>query len=521
MNASIALLLDKAGLAGTSVRDFREDGVHLGTFDVRCAQGLGMYTGSVLEHDVLYVADSAALPKPADGLIGASIIVAGEFGRGEELARSCRCRIITVPGFRSSRVLHNAIVAAQRAIDDLDARLIWASLEKDPLGSMLPIIAAELHEPVLATDADDVLVAFAAPEDLEITDEVFCHIRSHNCILPDVPLFDTFFATMPAGDALRDTVPLIQVPDSGREYLNAMVLHEGNPLINILMSTEGGRFGPNVSDMMLRLKLLVEHAVAAGSPLGFPPPEKDSCVRRLLDHIFVREEIIEGYLRKRGWVVDDRYFCVLAQIDGENALATLPFLARQLRMGIMRDAVVLVHGTEVACVAHAEDCPYDIGRLTSELGAAAARFSARMGVSCPFHDFRELRRYYDSCRTAISYGIQETPPRTVSFFDDYAARHLEKVLFSRSINEVLLDARAHDLKRHDEEHGGDLLRTLLVYLEYGRNKTLAAQQLFVHRNTLVYRIGVIEKVTGIDLEALDADRLFHLMYTCRYLLYRQ
>ncbi|MBQ6395923.1 MAG: hypothetical protein IJH87_06240, partial [Atopobiaceae bacterium] len=93
MNASIALLLDKAGLAGTSVRDFREDGVHLGTFDVRCAQGLGMYTGSVLEHDVLSVADSAALPKPADGLIGASIIVAGEFGRGEELARSCRCRI--------------------------------------------------------------------------------------------------------------------------------------------------------------------------------------------------------------------------------------------------------------------------------------------------------------------------------------------------------------------------------------------------------------------------------------------
>ena len=30
-----------------------------------------------------------------------------------------------------------------------------------------------------------------------------------------------------------------------------------------------------------------------------------------------------------------------------------------------------------------------------------------------------------------------------------------------------------------------------------------------------------ELLTGIDLETLDADRLFHLMYTCRYLLYRQ
>lgn len=520
MNASIALLLDKAGLAGASVWDFR-DGDRSIAFDIRCAQGLGIYSGADLEHDVLYVVDSAALPKPADGLVGASIIVAGEFGRAEEFARSCRCRVIAVPEFRSSRMLHNAIVAAQRTIDDLDVQLMWASLEKDPLGSMLPIIADELREPVLATDADDVLVAFAAPEGLEISDEVFSHILSHNCILPDVPLFDTFLATMPAGETLRSTVPLVRVPGTGREYLNAMVLHDGNPLINILASNEGGRFEPSAADMMLRFKLLVEHAVAAGSPLGFPPPEKDSCVRRLLDHIFVREEIIEGYLRKRGWVVDDRYFCVLAQIEGDNANAMLPFLARQLRSGVMRDAVVLVHGTEVACVAHAEDCPYDIGRLTAELGAAASRFSARMGVSCPFHDFRELRRYYDSCRTAISYGVQENPQRTVSFFDDYAARHLEKVLFNRSINEVLLDARAHDLKRYDEEHGGDLLRTLLVYLEYGQNKTLAAQQLFVHRNTLVYRIGVIEKVTGIDLETLDADRLFHLMYTCRYLLYRQ
>ena len=70
MNASIALLLDKAGLAGASVWDFRDDD-RANAFDIRCAQGLGMYTGSVLEHDVLYVVDSAALPKPADGLIGA------------------------------------------------------------------------------------------------------------------------------------------------------------------------------------------------------------------------------------------------------------------------------------------------------------------------------------------------------------------------------------------------------------------------------------------------------------------
>ena len=86
---------------------------------------------------------------------------------------------------------------------------------------------------------------------------------------------------------------------------------------------------------------------------------------------------------------------------------------------------------------------------------------------------------------------------------------------------MLLDARAYDIKRHDDEQDSDLLRTLLTYLECGQNKTLAAQRLFIHRNTLIYRIATIERVADIDLSTLDADRLFHLMYTCRYLLSKE
>ena len=519
MDVSISLLLDGIGAQDSKVYDYRE--VHENTpFDVSCVQELVYPEARDLDPHVLYVADKAALTYMAGGLAGMSIAFAGDIPAAEAFAPVERCRVVCVPGRKGSGELLNELVAAQHAIDDFDTRLIWASLEKDPLGAMFPIMAEHLHEPLLATDADDVLVAYAAPKGMEVADGVFRHIIAHNCILSDAPLYRELLSAMPATGELRTTVPLVRIPNSGREYLNAMVLRDGEPLLNILMSNEGAPFGISSRDELLRLKLIIERAILAGSPLGFPPPETDSCVRRLLDHIYVREEIIEGYLRKRGWHVDDRYYCVLAQIEGEGGIAKLPFLARQLRSGIMRDAVVLVHGTEVACVVRADEYPYNISRLSSDLGPVADRFRAKMGVSCPFHDFRELRRYHDSCRTAISYGALESPQRVVSFFDDYAARHLEHVLFNRSINEVLLDARAVDIKRHDDVQGQSLLQTLLVYLECGQNKTLAAKQLFVHRNTLVYRIGVIEKVAGIDLEKLDADRLFHLMYTCRYLLSR-
>ena len=520
MDASISLLLDGIGTLDAKVYDYRES--HDNTpFDVSCVQELVYPDTPELDPSVLYVADKAALTYMAGGLCDMTIAFAGIIPAAEAFAPVERCRVVCVPNRTSAGELLNELICAQRAIDDLDARLIWASLEKDPLGAMLPIMAEHVHEPLLATDADDVLVAFAAPKGLDVDDGVFRHIIAHNCILSDAPLFKDFLSVMPASGALRTTVPLVRIPDSDREYLNAMVLRDGGPLLNILMSNEGGSFGIQSRDELLRLKLLIERAILAGSPLGFPPPDTDSCVRRLLDHIYVREEIIEGYLRKRGWHVDDRFYCVLAQMEGEGGIAKLPFLARQLRSGIMRDAVVLVHGSEVACVVRSDDCPYDIPRLSADLGSVADRFKAKIGVSCPFHDFRELRRYHDSCRTAISYGAQENPLRVVSFFDDYAARHLEHVLFNRSINEVLLDARAVDIKRHDDEQGQSLLQTLLVYLECGQNKTLAAKQLYIHRNTLVYRIGVIEKVAGIDLEKLDADRLFHLMYTCRYLLSRR
>lgn len=519
MNASIALLLDGIGAQDARVFDYRGD-VEGTPFDVSCVQELVFPNTPALDPNVLYVADKSALTFMAGRMRGMSVAFAGEIPAAEAFAPVEECRVLCVPNGTDAGTLLNELIAAQRSLDDLDSKLIWASLEKDPLGAMLSIAAEHLHEPLLATDADDVLVAHAAPEGLEVADEVFCHIIAHNCILTDAPIFSSLLSAMPADGAMRTTVPLVRIPGSPREYLNAMVLHSGEPLLNILMSNEGGPFGIASRDALLRLKLLIERAVLAGSPLGFPPPDTDSCVRRLLDHIFVRQEIIEGYLRKRGWHLDDRFYCVLAQIDGDGGNAKLPFLARQLRSGAMRDAVVLVHGSEVACVARAADAPYDIARLSSELAAVAARFGAKVGVSCPFHDFRELRRYYDSCRTAISYGSQESAPKTVSFFDDYAARHLEHVLFNRSINEVLLDARACDIKRHDDEQGQGLLQTLLVYLECGQNKTMAAKQLFIHRNTLVYRIGLIEKIAGIDLSALDADRLFHLMYTCRYLLSR-
>ena len=53
---------------------------------------------------------------------------------------------------------------------------------------------------------------------------------------------------------------------------------------------------------------------------------------------------------------------------------------------------------------------------------------------------------------------------------------------------------------HDRERGSDLVRTLRVYFAAGANASEAADRLFLHRNSLLYRLERITNLTGLDLK---------------------
>jgi sugar diacid utilization regulator len=52
------------------------------------------------------------------------------------------------------------------------------------------------------------------------------------------------------------------------------------------------------------------------------------------------------------------------------------------------------------------------------------------------------------------------------------------------------------LEAHERQHGGDLIATLSAWLAAGCSTAAAAQALVVHRNTVTYRLGRVEQLTG-------------------------
>jgi purine catabolism regulator len=61
-------------------------------------------------------------------------------------------------------------------------------------------------------------------------------------------------------------------------------------------------------------------------------------------------------------------------------------------------------------------------------------------------------------------------------------------------------ALVEPLREHDRARRSDLVLTLKTYFAAGGNASEAADRLFLHRNSMLYRLERIQKLTGLDLK---------------------
>jgi purine catabolism regulator len=62
------------------------------------------------------------------------------------------------------------------------------------------------------------------------------------------------------------------------------------------------------------------------------------------------------------------------------------------------------------------------------------------------------------------------------------------------------------LVEYDESHSSNLVQTIDAYFDHHGNISQTAETLFIHRNTLLYRLDRIQELTGQNLDNPN-DRL--------------
>ena len=55
------------------------------------------------------------------------------------------------------------------------------------------------------------------------------------------------------------------------------------------------------------------------------------------------------------------------------------------------------------------------------------------------------------------------------------------------------------LKYEDEAKGTEFYNTLKEYLLHGNNVSMTSKKLYIHRNTMIYRLGKINEILDVDI----------------------
>ncbi len=106
------------------------------------------------------------------------------------------------------------------------------------------------------------------------------------------------------------------------------------------------------------------------------------------------------------------------------------------------------------------------------------------------------------------FALQESDEPGVRDCRDLALPFLLDTIRREPAAQNLLHPALATLRAYDSESGTELLPTLAAYIECGCSQSRTAKQLFVHLNTLKYRLKRIVELTGIDFE--DRETMLYL-----------
>jgi PucR C-terminal helix-turn-helix domain len=129
-------------------------------------------------------------------------------------------------------------------------------------------------------------------------------------------------------------------------------------------------------------------------------------------------------------------------------------------------------------------------------------------VGIPQQVTKELSKSYQHDHKIFQHAQQTSHAEKVLTFEALLPALLVDTL-PQYIQESIL-ARFSILREDD-----DLLKTIDVFLQNGSNASLTAKKLFIHRNTLQYRLDKFSEKTGINLK--DFNQAATVYITCLYL----
>ncbi len=259
-------------------------------------------------------------------------------------------------------------------------------------------------------------------------------------------------------------------------------------------------------DQILNMAGILLRAMAGNLDHGM---DRDEVLRRvLLDGLNGTE--LETLAAEYGLEMDRARCAVFFYCEGD-ARAVEETL-HEVFSGSNSDLVVRLDRNSVALLRAMDGSNHDeleelvLAVLDTAREVTGGRITAGIGET--ELSLTQMAKSLGEARSAMEIGRVYRPGKRV-----YAFRSL---LLERFICEIppQIAQRYYDAlfsKRNARVFNEEMVQTIDKFFECHLNVSEAARQLYIHRNTLVYRLDKVQRATGLDLRAFDDAITFKLL----------
>ena len=116
---------------------------------------------------------------------------------------------------------------------------------------------------------------------------------------------------------------------------------------------------------------------------------------------------------------------------------------------------------------------------------------------------KKINENFQKIDLAIKYNLSE---------DIYEEKSIIFETIVDSIHGTVKEKMLNNFSQGFSKLNGEMIKTIDVFLKSGLNITEASKELYIHRNTLIYRLDKIQKYTGYDLRSFNDAMIFKIAF---------
>ncbi len=232
----------------------------------------------------------------------------------------------------------------------------------------------------------------------------------------------------------------------------------------------------------------------------------ESFVLDILQNCLTDQAVIRERMRLLHWPESEKYYLLAVEKKAESEAPAL----RGALKAILGQEFYAYEGYYVAVIgckwdyqAEAKDFPELVQFLSSHCLYA--------GLSYGFFDFSMLSRAFMQGKASISLGKHISKDFCLTRYEDKVISHLLEIAVESGHPMMsFCHPTVIRIQEYDRDHKTEYLKTLAAYILHNLNLQAAADSLFIHRNTMYYRLTNLKELFKVDFNNRRLITKLHL-----------